>query len=302
MMSCLCCISAASHLPTINLTITPTFGPLRAQNDSFLLFDMVFEQTLQSGEVLLTLPMVKDRCPTQQYDEGSLFVSDDNGPLEVLVETVANDRTFKVSRECRGKIHVQFRAVPRLVDQHTQIVARIDLRVDQGGLMGGGQTMIPMFPEEKAKEFSRMTVEWNLAELPDDRAVWTFGEGPQPVTTEGPAFLLRDSYYAVGAIKSYPAIPKDDDVYGFYWLGDAPASILEAAQINEKIFPQMSEFFSDPVTPSNPYRVFLRNAYPARGNGGTALARSYMLEYDATGRYMSSFSLLSLLSHEMVHN
>lgn len=110
------------------------------------------------------------------------------------------------------------------------------------------------------------------------------------------------SIYAVGPLKSYPAVPSKDDYYGFYWLGDAPDLITEAGKINERLFPQMSNFFSDPPSPDNPYRVFVRIATPARGNGGGAFTRSYMLEYDATVRFEPPILMKTLLSHEMVHN
>ena len=64
----------------------------------------------------------------------------------------------------------------------------------------------------------------------------------------------------------------------------------------------MSEFFEDPPSAKNPYRVFVRYAPPARGFGGTAFRRSYCLEYDDDIRALCARDLAALLAHEMVHN
>ena len=64
----------------------------------------------------------------------------------------------------------------------------------------------------------------------------------------------------------------------------------------------MSAFFADEPSSSNPYRIFVRRATPARGFGGTAFRRSYCLEYDAALDTVGGDDINQLLAHEMVHN
>ena len=62
---------------------------------------------------------------------------------------------------------------------------------------------------------------------------------------------------------------------------------------------KMGSFFHDSAST---YRVFVRNASPARGFGGTAFRYSYCLEYDAGLDIIPPEDVNQLLAHEMIHN
>lgn len=294
--------------PLVSLIITPFFGPTSSQKDSHLSFLMVLDPSFifKADDILLTLPLERGRCPTQEYNRDDAKLSDDEGDIPFSFQTDDNIRNWRVSRKTRGSIHVTYTAKPRLVDIHTQIAGRIDLRSDQGGMMGAGQSMVLLPPASTFNPSCSLSVEWDISSTPPGtRTVWTFGEGPNPVHKIGPLQLLSDSIYAVGPLKSYPSPSsslKEEGYYGFYYFGTPPSLVTAAGEINQQLFPHMSKFFSDPPSAENPYRVFVRNATPARGNGGTAFARSYMLEYDSTVESLRPIEMMSLLSHEMVHN
>ena len=263
---------------------------------------------LDTDDALLILPLQLANVPSQRYDGFALQASDDSGALSLhICDSSASDpqRYWLVRRPTHGDVTIQYRALPRRVDEKTPIGPRVDLRHEHGGLQGSGLTVIPIPPSSASKErLYTLSVQWDLAAAPEGtRAVWTFGEGPEPVKRIGPASLLANCIYAVGPIKSYPAADggqRDRNDYAFYWFGNPPAIITSIAQPNKRLFRQMSTFFRDPGI--SPYRVFVRNASPARGFGGTAFVRSYMLEYDAAITSVSEDEIFLLLAHEMVHN
>jgi hypothetical protein len=91
--------------------------------------------------------------------------------------------------------------------------------------------------------------------------------------------------------------------FGFYWFGsDTPQRILDLGPLSEKMFRLMSEMFEKDVQEKEPYRVFVRSAYPAIGLGGTAFSRCYVLEYDEALDSVDENFLIFLLTHEVVHN
>jgi len=71
------------------------------------------------------------------------------------------------------------------------------------GLLGSGLSFVHI---PQGNKTCRNIVEWDLSNaLEGTRAVWTFGEGPEPVVKVGPASILNDSVYMVGQIQSNPA-------------------------------------------------------------------------------------------------
>jgi len=243
------------------------------------------------------------------------------------------ERQWHVLRPTNGDVVVQFSAFPRHVDMKTPVGPRVDLREDQGGLQGAGITFIPIpgvrrghssmaQSEEEEPEYI-ITVEWDLNHSPKGtRAVWTFGEGSNVVKV-GRLDSLRDSVYMVGPISSNITATADRSTFvtngfshigeaaeldtakgyfGFYWFGSVPPKISNLVSKTKGMFEKMSAMFGDPPSKENPYRIFIRRSMPARGFGGSAFQRSYVLEYDTYIDEVSEAELLFLLVHEMVHN
>jgi hypothetical protein len=147
-------------------------------------------------------------------------------------------------------------------------------------------------------------VEWDLSNAPEGtRAVWTFGEGPEPVVKVGPASILNDSVYMVGKIQSNPTpLPRSISDHGYYWFGDLLPNINVIKDIHRQFFLNVSEFFDDPPSESKPYRSFVRNNGKARRMGGTSFKRSHIFDYDDQIPQATDYDLVRHLSHEMVHN
>ena len=99
-------------------------------------------------------------------------------------------------------------------------------------------------------------MEWDLSEAPaGTRAVWTFGESPDPIEKIGPATILSDSVYMAGPINSNPSPPisgPSSDYYGYYWFGKLPSNIEIIKDIHYDFFVKVSDFFQDPSSASNP--------------------------------------------------
>lgn len=264
---------------------------------------------LDAHQPLISMALVRDAVPGQPYDNLTLHIRDSDGPLSAsLTETPGTDtvptRTWLIGRPASGRISLGFTAVPRKVDRYTKIAARTDLRYGSGGMQGVGLTMIPTleFPGALKTKW-KMTVQWNLEAAPSGtRALWSFGEGPEPIHRIGSAHELQNTIYGVGLLKSVTGLGDLSDVFGLYWLGDLPPTIAGFNQYGETMFKAMSKFWKDPWGSENPYRIFVRNAAPAKGYGGSAFLRSYMLEYDETIDNVTEDDLCRLLTHEMVHN
>ncbi|KAH8805223.1 hypothetical protein F5884DRAFT_835593 [Xylogone sp. PMI_703] len=352
----------------LKVSISPFFDTLGRAKRLNMRMSLKAPNVQLVNSCLLTFPLQVGNVPTQAYDDGALTASDDLGSIPLKIYDYSMDaqpgmtackqqcsspmigknesgetyRHWHVLRPTHGDVEIQFVAVPRLVDMKTPVGPRVDLREDQGGLMGAGITFIPIpasncrYSENgcgatlntiKDQEY-RIIVQWDLTNSPTGtRAVWTFGEGLSVVKV-GPATLLRDSVYAVGPIRSYQHVSsyqqsfclssdfnkeaencgyaaqkeQSEDYFGFYWFGSVPRRISGLVPQTKQMFEKISYMFKDPPTQDNPYRIFIRRASPARGLGGSAFQRSYVLEYDTYIHSVSQEELLFLLLHEMIHN
>lgn len=295
-------------LPSIHLTITPHFeDSTRGQDVSYLMLHMTIEcPNLKTNDALLTLPMLLGNVPSQDYG-ASLNAFDDAGPLSLRVHDFVPEgrklqREWLVERPTNGKVTLEYCAKPRHVDAKTAPGPRVDLRKDQGGIHGAGASFVPV-PPTPEKEY-RVSMSWDLCHAPvGTRAVWTFGEGSGPIERIGPASILSNTIYAVGPLHSFPPVGEgNENDYGYYWFGDAPNIVVKQGKSIEEVFRKMSTFFNDPPSPSNPYRVLVRRATPARGVGGEGFLRSFMFEYDSSVGNDAEDQLFSLFCHELVHN
>ena len=287
--------------PTFHLTATPLFD----HDGSAVSIAFVLKlQTCSwdASKTVCSMPRKLANVPAQDYD--TLQASDSLGNLRLeVVDFDAPLRQWKAERATEGDVTIEFQALPRVVDEKTPVGPRLDLRRDQGGLMGVGITFIPVPQMADSKQSVRHVVEWNIQSSPaGTRAITSIGEGPQPVEKVGPPNTLAMTVYAVGEVKSYPEENTiGHDYFGVYWFG-APPGIPRVAKLNYEIFNHMAHYFGETPSKSNRYSIFIRCAIPARGFGGTAGPRCYVLEYDANLHKISDQEVFYLLVHEMVHN
>ncbi|CAI7605934.1 unnamed protein product [Penicillium manginii] len=247
--------------PIFRISITPLFDHQGASSLSI-------QQTLArprciAHEALLLFETRYGNVPAYQFAEENVLAFDNDGPLPIYFTKTrfdSPDQEWRVKRSTSGKVTLYFKVFPRCVDIKTPMGPRVDMRRDQGGLISGGRWFLP---RPAADRVWRHVVEWDLSEAPlDTRAMWSYGEGPGPISRDGYPMTVANSVFMVGPIKSYPK----------------PASTkqpLSGANINWRVI---------------------------RGYGGSASLESYVFEYDDTICKETEEELVSLFSHEMIHS
>lgn len=191
---------------------------------------------------------------------------------------------------------VHFTALPRIITPQTRMGPRVDLRTDQGGIMGAGSSWIPV-PARKETIYD-ITVAWNMTgALKRMSAVWTYGEG-QTATRRGPASDIVTTYYGVGPLRSHTS--PSNPGFGVYWLGEPTLfNVTELSTVIEGLFTRMAAFFEDPGTT---YRISIRKS-TAPAWGGTAMMSCFMLEWSDSIKLLDpQAEVFHLLAHEIVHN
>jgi hypothetical protein len=263
---------------------------------------------LQAGSTLVSLDRQDGFTPHQDYSSDRIFASDKNGAIPLYREVSESRGSWNwiVDRPIHGEVSVQVLALARRVEDVRSSGPRCDIIPEKGGLQGNGCSFIPLPPFlNQASQDCVITLEWDMSEISNrvTRTVWTFGEGPHAIVVEGGLEdYISNTHFMVGNIQSYPGKPLESD-FGFYWLGDIPNKFKELGPINESLFKAMCGLFEPNVDGTRPYRVFLRRSVLPQAFGGTAVNRSYILEYgEETEKTVSKNELLFLLSHEMVHN
>lgn len=250
---------------------------------------------LEEGSTITSFPsLVK---PTI-YEDGIKF-TDQGGELEVVGNKQSNGTglSWTVGRQTLGEVKLEYSVLP------SSDKAPLGLHCDHGGLLGSGLTFIPQPP---AGENYHNIVEWDLSESPKGtRAVWTFGEGPDPVERLGPTSTLSDSVYMVGPIHSNPPTPVPgsiSDYYGYYWFGDLPPNIEVVKDMHHAFFLKICDFFEEMPSAGNPYRSFVRYIRSRKSFGGTSFTRSHIFDYDAQISEAEDYDLVSRVAYEMAHN
>jgi hypothetical protein len=296
-----------SELPTIKVLITPEYS--LAQHVTGLLVDLTVpsDQVRQLPEYSELLSFTNSFSASSDSDEeedtGQAF--DTLAQLLILAKSRFENSNIEwvEGRSTPEYMRLICRASPLELDQKGTRESAVDLRCDQGGLLGSGIAFIPLPASE---EICRIVVAWDLSKAPSGtRAVWTFGEGPDPVEMTGPSSILCESVYMVGKIQSNPsaALPWTlPDYYGFYWFGDLPPNIQAIRDIHYEFLLKVSEFFQDPPSASNPYRAFVRNNGAVMSFGGTGFTRSHIFDYDDQIAQAHDYDLVRRMSYEMVHN
>lgn len=249
-----------------------------------------------AGATLVKMPVIVVSIPTARYDGDALKARDDAGDLPLTIKDepptpTSTDRRWLASRATQGNVVLTFRALSREITPTTRNGPLFDLRANGGGMLGAGITFIPI-PDTSFPY--RVSLKWDLSAVaPGSRGVWSLGEGDVQATI--PANTLAFSFYSAGPLQSYPAQPTTD--FGMYWLIQPSFDTDKLAQGIQHLYGYMSKFFHDE---GQPYRVFIRKNFN-RGNGGTALARSFTFGWSEE-LAPTLDNLQSLLAHEMTHN
>ena len=256
----------------------------------------VANPAVAADATLVHMPLVVASIPTQRYDGDAIKASDASGnlPLTITEEPPTpflSYRDWHVARATTGDVTLSYRAVPRVVDEHTRNGPLFDLREEAGGMDGAGFTFIA---PPVVKTPYAINLHWDMSDMPaGSRGIWSFGEGD--VSIVKPAEELATTFYYAGPVNSYP--PDVSDRFHMYRLSDPPFDASGAAQMIDKLFNYVSAFFHDD---GESYRVFIRKN-PYVSGGGTALTRSFLFAY-GTGKVETAEELEGLIAHEMVHN
>ncbi len=249
----------------------------------------ISEAAWNEGEELCAMQLSTVTIPG--CDAENFFACDEIGELEV--ETSYSQpypyslKHWKTLRKTQGMVTVSYTVRPRILDEKAVCGPYFDFRCEDNGANSAGISFLARFDQAEGIA----SLHWDLSEMPKkSRGVCTFGEGD--VQVEGGLELLRQSYYAMGDIKSV-----SEGEFGFYWLSEPSFDVDAVAKYIKDLFVKMQMFFkdSDPV-----YRIFVRKD-PFKSSGGTALHRSYMFGWNET----QSFTVEErqfILAHEMVHN
>jgi predicted metalloprotease with PDZ domain len=184
---------------------------------------------------------------------------------------------------------------------------RIDLRRDQGGLIGLGEGFLP---HPAVDEEWDVIVRWeNTDAYPNGiRAVSSLGEGHEVRAQGRPGRIVDKTYFAVGRLGRWPPWGEDEGQsqsqsenegpFAMYWVREAPPWDLD--RLGERIkmlTAAVRNFFGEG---KDSFRMFWRRA--ARGYGGAGGFRSFMMEFmSLAGEELSIDELENLISHESVH-
>ena len=289
--------------PTIKVRITPKFKST-SEIECLGVTLTIESPNLRAGSAVVSFPSRLKKVTSIRHQDGMLQASDELGKLSTIYKGdsgIAAQR-WEVERDTSGSIVIAYNKFPSVKDKSIS-GSSIDLRYDHGGLLGPGLSFIPIPPRDVTYS---CTVEWDLSAAPKGtRAVWTFGEGPEPITKTGPSSLLSDSVYMVGPIQSNPPalVPGSiSDYYGYYWFGALPPNVEVIRDIHHAFFLKVSSFFGDTPSAINPYRSFVRSTTPEASFGGTNFIRSHIFDYDDRISIAVDYDLIRRMAYEMVHN
>ncbi len=233
------------------------------------------------------------------YSESDIFATDTVGRLPfIFVDQTSTLQQWRLGRDPFSDLTLKMDVFPRKVDGHTAPGPRVDVRLDQGGLIGTGGWFLPQVAQS---DLYLHAVEWDLSEAPPGtRAVWTYGEGPYRVEQPGTIDTFTRSVFMVGPIQSSPAKPQLHSTPGTcttYWFGHLPPVLQRLKSFNTELYAPMADFFQDL---DGSYRVFIRTS--PRGWGGSSYLASYILEYSDSILEAADEEVMNLLAHEMVHS
>jgi len=298
----------AVDVPSIRATLGPEFGGLDNKIVTGLAVKLEINDTKsKSGRPLLQLGLNHGLTPTLRYDGDALTASDASGPLPLsYTDDNATDaqRIWRASRDPTGMIQVRFHAEPRKTNSSTPSGPRVDLRDDQGGVVGMGAGFIPYPPAEEDWE---VEVHWDIPSSAPagTRYASSLGDVQDSSAVGHPSTVLSKSYFAVGQLQRWPPWDSNTTAFGpassrsfsAYWIGTLAYDPDRVSEISKRMFLAISSFFGDN---DSPFRVFWRRVWV--GYGGTGGYQSFIMEYsDGTPEEQSEEALAFLFSHETIH-
>ncbi|ETS79125.1 hypothetical protein PFICI_08978 [Pestalotiopsis fici W106-1] len=294
------------NLPVYSATLAPQFN---LDNDNAVsainITIKVYTSAAKAGQPLVMLPLNVGTTPTLRYDGEALSASDAAGPLALTIRDTAeanSERYWCPARNPQGEIVLRCTAVPRETDAKTPSGPRIDLRMDQGGVIGLGSGFLP-YPAGTDKWEFRIDWQVPVSAPAGTQVVCSLGDGLCSRDTGSPDNVLATAVFAVGPLQRYPAWETtqgnqaSSQRFGMYWMGTLPYNVNRLGPLVDSIFRSIAGFFGDN---SEPFRVFIRKVWT--GHGGTGGYRSFLLEYyDGVTDEQTEDSLIDLLAHETVH-
>ncbi|KAL6825219.1 hypothetical protein V8C40DRAFT_275029 [Trichoderma camerunense] len=299
----------------IDVTLTPLFTGSQGSASALNVNQVIWGRAFRQGQDIFELFINTVSIDMGYVSDAGVLFSDAEGELQVTERIKRSGpvtaRVWKTGRPTVGNVSVIYTALPRLVSRDTKNGPALDLRVDQGGLIGSGMAFLGTPPNEPEVTILT-TLRWDLSKSPQGTlAAWSMGdgEGPFEIATKslvGIASGVQEAYFAVGPLHRMTS-PDDymhideADVFNMYWFGTPTFDPLPLGTRLQMLFREMSAFFRDR---GNSYRIFLRHN-PFRGSlTGTALRRSFMYGYDDSERDCppSLQDREAVLAHEMVHN
>ena len=283
--------NATQEMPRLELTLTPRVS---ANGAGIHVSYIVSEPSIDSGAAVCRLPATIVGIPGAPITTDDLRVSDELGRLLVVEVPEKPTPTFayrrwNATRNSIGDIHVEYFAPARTGP--ATLGPLFDVREENGGLIGAGITFLALPNTTCEYDFA---LNWDLSELPPNhRATSNLGDGNLELSAT--AETIAFSFYVVGPLTRHPST--SETTLAVYWLSQPPFDPVAVADRTERIYDVMAAFFDEP----NPgYRVFIRR-HAARGIGGTALPRAFMLGYSQCEEREAD-DLAALLAHEVAHN
>jgi hypothetical protein len=261
---------------------------------------------VEAGSRLMSMPFIVGNIPTNNYSsENPIKAYDELGFLPIWFEDEYDleepSRVWYTSRSSGGKPSFLFTAYPG-ADSRTGTGARVDLREDQGGLIGNFRTIIPVLESWATMLELDIQLHWDYSQSPSGtEGTWAWGDGMSSSYT-GPASHVLNTLFAVGPHLNSKTVTVTlptghNETFSMYWMGEAPYHAQTLFDNLSTLFTGMASFFNDTL---DFYKIFLRRS-TAGSFGGSAFHRSFIVDW-YYGMEWSEADFVFLLSHQIVHN
>ncbi|ATY65150.1 pdz dhr glgf [Cordyceps militaris] len=286
------------YYPVLSLRIRPNFTPEGDVSHLSVTYTIP-KSALAGSNPHLSYTTWFGNFAAHRYSESDIFATDTVGRLPfIFVDETSTLQQWRLGRDPVSDLTMKMDVFPRKVDINTAPGPRVDLRLDQGGLVGTGGWFLPQVVQGS---FYTHAVSWDLSVAPPrTRTVWTYGEGPFRVEQVGTVDTFARSVFMVGPIQSSPPAPQlhsSASTCATYWFGNLPPVLQRLRGFNTNLYTPMADFFQDL---DGSYRVFIRTS--PRGWGGSSFLGSYILEYSDSISEAADEEVIGLLAHEMVHS
>jgi hypothetical protein len=308
------------NVPLLQLRLTPRFEThADGSNPTSIAVSMAIRTLpgrFRPTTPVLTLPLNRGPTETARYDGDAITAWTKSGvALSLRYEDVPDGadvvRYWYFERTVQETdIVFRFVAWPRKTDKFTRGGPRVDLRTDvNGGLIGMGESFIPVVPKfgasdhgDKSEEW-QVELEWELLDSPArTRCAWSFGDGIYQQRRGTLDTTITHGIFAVGQLRRYPAwdaqlsVRSDEREFAMYWFGEPFLDMASLPPTTRRLFNSIASFFSS----DKPFRVFLREVHAAWG--GTGATDSYLAEVSApTADEITDDAMTEMLAHETIH-